>query len=203
MKLYWSSRSPFVRKVMLAAHELGVADRLTLEPAVVGMSAPNPVVMRDNPLSRIPTLVLDDGTVYSDSLVIIEYLDALDGRQKLIPAAGSRRFDMLRRHALASGLIEVSVLRRNERDRPAEKRSEPHLASYGLKTQAALARFDAEAGTYMDQPFDAGQIALAAALGYLDFRFGGEPWRPAHPQLARWHEAVATRPSYQVTVHVG
>ena len=203
MKLYWSSRSPFVRKVMLAAHELGIADRLELEPAVVGMGSPNPLVMADNPLSRIPTLVLDDGTVYADSLLIIEYLDALGGRQALIPAERSRRFDMLRRHALASGLIEVSVLRRNERDRPAEKRSEPHLASYALKTHAALARFDAEAGTYMGQPFDAGQIALAAALGYLDFRFADEPWRLAHARLARWHEAVAARPSYQATMHVG
>jgi glutathione S-transferase len=202
MKLHWSTRSPFVRKVMIAAHEIGCVDKLTLQRSVVAMSAPNPDVMRDNPLSRIPTLVLDDGTVFTDSLLIIEYLDATFGSGSIVPASGPDRFEVLRRHALASGFIEVSVLRRNERDRPADKRSEPHLASYALKTKATLASFEASAPELNRRPFDVAQIALAAALGYLDFRFTDEPWRPAHPNLARWHDGVASRPSYQLTMPI-
>ena len=125
MKLHWSSRSPFARKVMVAAHELGLASRLSCVPTVVGMSAPNAEVMRENPLSRIPYLVLDDGTVLTDSLVICEYLQMLTGGHLLFPASPEARIETLRRHALASGLLEILVLRRNERDRPPERRPSP------------------------------------------------------------------------------
>ncbi len=202
MKLHWSTRSPFVRKVMVAAHELGLVDRLTLVRSVVAMSAPNADLMRDNPLSRIPTLVLDDGTVLADSLLICEYLDMQAGGGRLFPVEPGARIDALRRHALGSGFIEVSVLRRNERDRPEARRSPPHLAAYEAKFAATLAALEREAATLDRGTIDIGHIAIACALGYLDFRYADEPWRPGRPNLTRWHADFAARPSFQATMPV-
>src|SRR5580658_9517781 len=95
MKLHWSPRSPFVRKVMIVAHERGVADRIALVRTVVEMTEPHAELMRDNPLSKIPTLVLDDGTVLFDSAVICEYLDALDGTPRLFPRGAKARLTAL------------------------------------------------------------------------------------------------------------
>jgi hypothetical protein len=81
MKLHWSPRSPFVRKVMVAAHERGVAARLDCVRTVAATSRPHAELMKDNPLSKIPTLVLDDGTVIYDSPVICEYFDAIPKQQ--------------------------------------------------------------------------------------------------------------------------
>ncbi len=86
MKLHWSPRSPFVRKVMVVVHELGLADRITCVRTVAASTKPHAELMQDNPLSKIPTLVLDDGTVIYDSPVICEYLDSLDGTPKLHPS---------------------------------------------------------------------------------------------------------------------
>lgn len=202
MKLHWSGRSPFVRKVMVAAHELGVVDRLTLVRSVVAMSAPNKELMRDNPLSRIPTLVLDDGTVLTDSLLICEYLQMQAGGSQLFPADPASRIDALRRHALGTGFIEVSVLRRNELNRMPAQRSPAHVDAYAAKFAATLPALEREARALSVKPIDIGHIAIGCALSYLDFRFADEPWRPAHPEIARWHQDFAARPSMLATVPV-
>ena len=110
MKLHWSPRSPFVRKVMIAAHETGLVDRLTCVRTVVAMTAPNAALLSDNPLSKIPTLVLDDGSALYDSGVICEYLDTLHDGSKLFPADAKARWTALRRHALGSGLLDLLIL---------------------------------------------------------------------------------------------
>jgi glutathione S-transferase len=200
MKLHWSSRSPFVRKVLVAAHELGLVARLTLVRSLVAMHAPNRALMQDNPLSRIPTLVLDDGTVLTDSLLICEYLQMQAGGHALFPAEPAARIDALRRHALGTGFIEVSVLRRNELNRVPEQRSPAHVDAYAAKFGATLPAFEREVAVLEAKPVDIGHIAIGCALSYLDFRFATEPWRPAHPALARWHERFAARPSMLATV---
>lgn len=199
MKLHWSPRSPFVRKVMISAHELGLVDRLDCVRTVAATVKPHAELMLDNPLSKIPTLILDDGSPLYDSVVICEYLDNLDGRQRLFPADPARRRLALRRHALANGFLDLSVLRRNERDRPAELRSQPHLAAFATKTTATLAAFEKEAPTYDTTTLDIGAITTGIALSYLDFRFADEPWRPTHPALATWHAGFAARPSVIAT----
>ena len=93
MKLHWSPRSPFVRKVMIVAHERGLAGRITCMRTVAAMTKPHAELMKDNPLSKIPTLVLDDGTVLYDSPVICEYLDALDGDAKTVSARAQGAHD--------------------------------------------------------------------------------------------------------------
>jgi len=200
MKLHWSSRSPFVRKVMVAAHEVGVAPRIATERVLVGADKPNAEVMGANPLNKIPTLFLDDGTALYDSRVICEYLDTLHSGPRLIPTDPAARFAALRRQALGDGLMELNVLRLGEQNRPPQTKSENHLAAYRLKTAATLDTLDKEADRFESRP-DIGQIAIASALSHLDFRFAADTWREGRPRLARWHAEFAKRPSMLATEH--
>ncbi len=198
MKLHWSPRSPFVRKVMIAAHELGLADRLTLVRTVVRMGAPNADLLPDNPLSKIPTLVLDDGTAIQDSVVICEYLDDVTGGGRLFPR-GAARWTALTRHALANGLLDLLILWRNEREKPEAARTAEWLDSFAARTAATLARMERDAGTLESHGFLIGEITVGVVLAYLDFRFPDLAWRDGHPALARWFEAFEARPSARAT----
>ncbi|MFC7734573.1 glutathione S-transferase family protein [Roseomonas sp. GCM10028921] len=197
MKLHWSPRSPFVRKVMIAAHELGLADRIETVRTVVRMGKPNEALLPDNPLSKIPTLVLDDGRALFDSLTIIEYLDHIAGGG-LFPAAPAR-FKALTRHALGNGFLDLLILFRNERDKPAERRTAEWLDSFAGKTRATLDRLEQEAPAMAALPFDIGHIAIGCALSYLDFRFADLAWREGRPALAAWHAEFCARPSTRAT----
>jgi glutathione S-transferase len=200
MKLHWSPRSPFVRKVMIVAHERGLIDRLHCVRTVAAMTEPHAELMRDNPLSKIPTLILDDGTALYDSPVICEYLDALDGTPQLFPAEKASRFVALRRQALGDGFLDLLVLTRNEKLRP--RPSEVHLASAAVRTAAVLDSLEREAGTLAADPFGIGHIAIGCALSYLDFRFAEQDWRKQHPRLADWHSGFTARRSVQATLPV-
>ncbi len=197
MKLHWSPRSPFVRKVMIAAHELGLAGRITCVRTVAATTRPHPGLMQDNPLSKIPTLVLDDGTVLYDSPVICEYLDGLHQGPKLVPADGEARMIALRRQALGDGCLDFLLLLRNERERAHP--SEVHLAAYTAKRQGVLAALEKEAGDLAAAPFGIGHIAIGCALSYLDFRFAHEDWRTDHPRIAGWHRDFCARASVRAT----
>jgi glutathione S-transferase len=198
MKLHWSPRSPFVRKVMLAAHELGLVDRIETVRTLVRMGAPNATLLPDNPLSKIPTLVLEDGRVLFDSLTIIEYLDSLAGG-RLVPASGDARWQALTRHALGNGFLDLLILWRNERDKPEAARTAEWLDSFAAKTRATLDHLEREAPSLEEAPFGIGQIGIGCALSYLDFRFQDLPWRDGHPALARWHAGFSARPSARAT----
>lgn len=196
MKLHWSPKSPYVRKVMVCAHELGIVDRLELVRSVAAMLKPNPAIMVDNPLSKIPTLLRADGPPLFDSAVICEYLDAQAGGS-LFPADGEARWDALRRHALGDGLLDALILWRNERERAQPL---PALIdAFEFKTHAVLALLEGEIGAPGATPPDIGDIAIGCALGYLDYRFGTLAWRTEAPRLAAWFEALGARPSFRAT----
>jgi glutathione S-transferase len=197
----WSSRSPFVRKVMVAAHETGVAHRIATERVVVAADKPDPQVMALNPLSKIPTLALGDGTVLYDSRVIAEYLDTLHDGPRLFPADPAVRWRALRRQALGDGLMEINVLRVTEQRRPRETRSEGHLAAFRLKTASVLDVLEADGLDASGAP-DIGQIAVGCALAHLDFRFAADAWRTGRPRLSAWYAAFAERPSMRATEFV-
>jgi glutathione S-transferase len=197
MKLHWSPRSPFVRKVMVAAHELGLADRLSLVRSVVAMTATNKALQSDNPLSKIPTLVLDDGTPLYDSVVICEYLDALHNGQRLFPSDPKAKWTALRRHALGDGLLELLILWRNERER--EHPAPAFLTSFREKFDASLGVLEKDAAGIAAAPFGIGHIAIGCALSYSDFRFPDLDWRKDHPQIAAWHKTFSERPSARAT----
>ena len=197
MKLHWSPRSPFVRKVMIVAHERGLIGRITCVRTVAAMTKPHAELMKDNPLSKIPTLVLDDGTVLYDSPVICEYLDALDDAPKLLPREPKARMTALRRQALGDGFLDIMVALRNERERAQP--SEIHMASAAARKAAVLESLEREAESLTTTPFGIGHIAIGCALSYLDFRFAVENWRKDHLRLANWHAAFAARPSVRAT----
>ena len=196
MKLHWSPKSPYVRKVMICAQELGLADRLELIRSVAAMLKPNERLMQDNPLSKIPTLVLDDGQVLMDSAVICEYLNALaDG--PLFPPAGAARWQALRWAALGDGLLDALILWRNERER--EVPLDRLLQAFALKQQATLALLASEVAALQAATLGIGHIAIGCALGYLDYRFAALDWRRQAPALAGWQATLAARDSFQRT----
>ena len=144
MKLHWSPRSPYVRKVMIVAHELGLADRIETVRTVVGGTTPHLELMRENPLGKIPTLVLEDGTIIYNSPVICEYLDTLHDGPKLYPA-WPERLTALRRLALGDGMLDIALAWLGERFRPAERQSEPHMALWQGKLRACVDALEQEA----------------------------------------------------------
>jgi glutathione S-transferase len=199
MKLHWSPRSPFVRKVMIVAHDTGVAGRIERIRTVAAMMKPHPDLMIDNPLSKIPTLVLDNGTVLYDSAVICEYLDHLHDGVKLFPLPFEERMTALRRQALGDGLLDALVLWRGELSRPAEQQSQPYLMSFSVRNEATLAALEREAPALESSGYSIGHVAIGCALCYLDFRFADRKWRGDHPLLARWHATFAARASVGAT----
>ncbi|MDN5005610.1 glutathione S-transferase family protein [Bradyrhizobium sp. GCM10027634] len=199
MKLHWSPRSPYVRKVMVAAHELGLADRIACVRSVAALPTPNPIIMADNPLSKIPTLVLDNGDVLQDSRTIVEYLDSLAGPGVLLPLEGPGRWRALSRQALADGLLDLLILWRNELAKPEERQTEAWIKAFATKVNATFDRFEQQAVDAPTPSFGIGEIALGCALSYADFRFAELNWRTGRPHLAKWHESFAARPSAQAT----
>ena len=184
---------------MVAAHELGMAGKIECVRSVAAMGKPNPAIMLDNPLSKIPALVLGDGTVLIDSAVIVEYLDSLAGGGRLLAPAGRLRWLVLTRQALADGLLDLLVLWRNERDKPDGRQTHEWLDAFAIKAAATLDRLEAEAGALESEPFGIGHIAVGCALSYLDFRFADLAWREGRPRLAAWQATFTARPSARAT----
>lgn len=196
MKLHWSPKSPYVRKVMVVAHEVGVLPQLELIRSVAAMLQPNDRLMLDNPLSKIPTLVLADGFTLFDSAVICEYLNELGGGT-LFPLAGMDKWQAQRWHAFGDGLLDALILWRNERERAAPLPA--LLAAFERKTRASLKQLDDETQALAEVPFGIGHVAVACALGYLDYRFDTLGWRALAPRLADWHGELMQRPSMKAT----
>jgi glutathione S-transferase len=199
VKLYYSATSPFVRKCLVSAHELGLRERIELLPAT-----PHPV-NRDralivcNPLGKVPTLVTDDGAVLYDSRVICEYLNAL-GDRHLMPDEAAERWGASCDAALGDGIMEAAVLVRYETfARPEYLRWKDWIDGQMDKVSCSLAEIEARAATF-ERRIDLGTIAIGCALGYLDFRFAALGWKNSHPKTAAWFERFAGRESMVATV---
>ena len=196
MKLRHAAASPFVRKVMVAAHELALAGRIELEPTNVSPILPNETLARDNPLMKVPSFVTDDGLVLFDSPVICEYLDSLAGGGMLFPAAGPERWTALRRQALGDGILDALVLVRYESLRPEAKRWSGWTDGQTTKAHQGLAAAEQEGLSGFST---IGHVAIGVMLGYLDFRFPEDGWRRRHSRLAGWYEQIAERPAMRLT----
>lgn len=194
-----SPTSPYARKVRAVIVEKGLADQVEAVPTDPHASPAE--LLAKNPLSKIPVLELGDGTALFDSPVICEYLDALTETPRLVPAAGSARWRALRLQAVGDGIMDAGVLRLMEkRWHPGEGQ-----VSQGWldRQRAAIARcadlLEAEADTLETQAPTLGELTVACALGYVDFRFGDDAWRTGRPRLAAWFERFAARPSIAET----
>ncbi len=188
--------SPFGRKVKIAAGLAGIYDRF--EHVNANVRDPDDDLRSQNPLGKIPVLVLDDGTAIYDSRVIAEWIDDQAGGDVIIPK-GKNRLDALILQALADGMMDASILIVYEgRYRPEELHFQPWLDYQNDKVQRALNRLEHESPETGDKPH-IGHVALACALGYLDFRFAGK-WRNSFPQMVSWLDAFALAvPAFELT----
>jgi glutathione S-transferase len=182
-----SPTSPFGRKVRIAAAILGLTERIEIVFADTNDASDS--LRLQNPLGKIPALVLEDGAVLYDSPVIIEYLDWLAGGGKIIPAEPGPRFAALTRQALADGITDAALLQVYEaRFREPAQHVVKWLDYQAAKVERGLKGLEAAPPEAAAR--DIGAIALACALGYLDLRFAGQ-WRADQPRLAAWLGAFA------------
>ncbi|MGY2849623.1 hypothetical protein BSN85_14020 [Bradyrhizobium brasilense] len=200
MTLRISATSPFARKVRIAISVLELDHRI--EVSLADTYDPADEIRLENPLGKVPTLLLEDGRTLYDSLVILEYLNELVGADAIIPR-GPERIEVLRMHALASGLTDAALLEVYERRwRKPEKLSEDWLEHQNGKVVRALDAIEATPFAWRGTPH-IGAIALATGLGFLDLRFDGK-WRKGRPKLDRWQENFSSEvPAYEATAFKG
>ncbi len=198
MRLFTSPTTPFGRKVQVAVIEAGLSDQVRIEAAGGTPLDPGTMPLDRNPLGKIPALEREDGSALYDSRVICRYLDDLSGG-KLYPK-GAELWDTLVIEATADGMMEAAVLMVYEsRLRPEELRFAPWVEGQWAKIARALDAAETRWTAHLAGPVDMGQLALACALAYLDFRHDARDWRTGRPRLAAWEAAMARRPSMQAT----
>lgn len=198
MKLYFSPASPYVRKVLASAHLVELAHTVELLPSAASPVARDMMIAPVNPLGKVPTAYLDDGTALIDSRTICEYLHEQAPEKGLFPA-GSDRWEALRLHAIADGLLDAALLARYEvAMRPETLRWADWLKGQMGKIDAAAEALEASIDQ-LDGRQDIGSITTGCALGYLDFRFPDHEWRGQAPKLAAWWEAFANTPAMSKT----
>lgn len=198
MQLRYSPTSPYVRKVMVTAIETGLDQNIEKIPT--NPWAPDTDLPDDNPVGKVPALRLDSGETLFDSPVICEYLDSLHHGEKLFPAAGDARWNVLRLHALADGILDAAVLRLLEGKRPAELQSKDWTERQKKAIDRSLDELERKSDQLEGKPTTMAHVACGCALGYLDFRFPGDDWRDGRPKLSEWYEEFSKRESMRATV---
>ncbi len=196
MKIAYSPNSPYVRKAMAVAILHGLDIEKWVPAAGTGELA------KANPLSKVPTLVTDDGMALFDSPVICEYLDSIGTGVKLFPAAGPARWNALRQMALGDGIMDACQPRRREIALPQDAGRIEYIATQRAKVDRSIAVLEAEADK-LGALTTIGEITIACALGYLDFRYANEPWRDPAPKLTAWYAKVSAMAPIAQTVPPG
>ena len=193
MRLYYSSTSPFVRKVNVFAAESGLDKKI--EWVKTNPWQAEDILTSKNPLSKIPTLITDDGMILYDSSVICEYLDTLHDGKKLIPLEGEARWKALRLQSLADGILESGIARFLERKRDKALQSKDWDAMQKKSIERALDYLEATIVEWSEMDLNIGVFCVACTLGWLDFRIPDENWREKHPALTAWFTQFSTRSS--------
>lgn len=201
MILRSSGPSPFGRKVKMVAKILGIYDRLTVEMS--NTNDPQDTLRQQNPLGKIPILILDDGRKIFDSRVICEYLDAQVDGITLHPTESDARWEALTLQALGDGIVDAAILQVYEnRMRPEDKRHDDWLSYQADKVKRSLDQL-AQTPPSLEGDLTIGHVAIACALGYLDLRFEGK-WRASYPALVAWLDAFRARvPAFDATKFEG
>ncbi|MDV7339513.1 glutathione S-transferase N-terminal domain-containing protein [Terasakiella sp. A23] len=197
MKLCYSPTSPYVRKVMVSAHELGLIDRIEL--VATNVWDPETDIGLTNPLGKVPALTLDDGHVVYDSPVICEYLDELVPSVVLFPAPGKARWKALHFQALGDGITDAGILRLLEGRRDSAEQSAKWIARQTTVMNRGLDALEKEIDELSGGPLTIGQISVACSLDWILFRKLEDDLFAGRPRLKAWFEAFAERPSMKVT----
>ncbi|MBO6784945.1 MAG: glutathione S-transferase [Alphaproteobacteria bacterium] len=192
MKLIYSTPSPYARKARATAIETGLADKIEMED--INPWADPQGYRAVNPVGKVPALIRDDGPPLYQSNIVCEYLDS-HGETKVFPDAGPARWTAMRQLAAADGILDASVLNRMEgMFHEGDAASQKLIDRQELSVDEALKQLEDEVAD-LEGPVTIGQIAVACALGYRDFRFADTDWRQNHPKLAAWYAAFSQRPS--------
>ncbi|MDP6993619.1 MAG: glutathione S-transferase N-terminal domain-containing protein [Woeseiaceae bacterium] len=200
MELFFSPTSPYVRKVLILANEIGIADQIEFIDRHPHPVDRDPSIVAKNPTGKVPTLLLDDGTALYDSRVICRYLASLSTGPTMYPTAASDLWQVLTLEALADGLLDAALIIYYETfERPKDQIWEDWLAGQWEKIDSTVDEYERVLDNYTGQ-VNAATIAIACTLGYLDFRFEDHLWRPGHAGIQAWYEEFAKRPSMQATV---
>ncbi len=196
MLLRYSAASPYVRKVRVLAIETRLDEIIDL--VETDAHAKPPELTEENPLGKVPTLITDDGLVLFDSPVICEYLDSAHGGTRMVPVATPGRWHVLRLQSVGDGIMDAAVAIVMEGRRPE---SEPSREVIERETDRIVRALDWLADNFeeLGGRFNLGQIAVACALGYLDFRLPQLEWRSGRTPLANWFEAANRRDSMRKT----
>jgi glutathione S-transferase len=200
MQLLYQAHSPYARKVLVFAHEAGLLPQLDIVHHETSPTRRNEAVYRLNPLGKVPVLICEDGTALFDSVVICDYLDGLQGGEKLVPTQGAARWEALRLQALAQGICDAGILLRWETERrPEAFRYAPLAEGQAQKLLDAYAFI--ERSIALEDRMTIGQVALATALDWIVFR--GLPGFADHPRLTAWYRGFIERPSMRATEYSG
>lgn len=199
MKIYGDLISPFVRMTLVAAHEVGLGDKVQHVTEAVKPTEVNAKLASLSPIGKIPVLETDHGHGIYDSRVIIEYLAHTAGNSNLIPHEPAKRFRVLTLEALGQGMADAAVAYRYETAaRPKGLQWEDWMA----RTEARLfASFDELEASWIEllQDVNAGAVCVAVTLAYIDFRLPDLAWRNGHPKLGHWHQHFSGRDSMMKT----
>lgn len=201
VRVFFSPASPYVRKVIVTAHERGLADRIEKLPSAAGPVKRDASIVQHNASGKVPCALLADDTPVFDSRVICAYLDSLAPADGTLYPQDDRRFRVLTLEALADSILDACLLCRYESVmRPKEFYWEDWYKGQMEKVDSGLQALEGPWFSLLNDGFNAGSIAAACTLGYLDFRFPDKNWRADHPGLAAWFAEISRRPSMQATV---
>ena len=198
MKLVYSPPSPFVRKVTTLIYHANLNDRIELINVKTTALSVAEEARAANPLGKIPVMILEDGNAMFDSRVITRYLDDFAG-SNLYPQ--DKIYDILTLEALADGIMESAVsITYESKLRPQNEQSPSWMEAQWSKVLHAVKALDDGEFKAMDSGMNMGQIAVACALGYLDFRHNARQWRSGHSNLASWNDKMMKLPALIKTI---
>ena len=199
MKCYMTGNSPYARKIRVAAIESGLGDEV--EWVTLTREERAELVPAMNPLGKVPVAVLESGQVLLDSPVICAYVDSLNKGPKLIPESGDERWAVLTLEALGDGLGEAVIGVSQEAQKPDDKRTQGVVDRQAGKANSGLAALDKQAGDFNEPPL-MGEISVACALGYMEYRDVVPGWRDNYPTLSGWYANILKRQSFILSTPV-
>jgi glutathione S-transferase len=202
MNLFYTVGSPFARVVRVALLETGLDASVTKQEIPRSkLYSTESDVLPLNPIGRVPTLKLADGTILTESKLILDYIDALNPGRKLSQLVGSDGWRMLAEAGQAWGLLEGTVTWLRASQQPEPQRTASTIAWEATRVGRATDALEiaVSKGAYAG-PINAGQIVLGVALGFADARLAAWKWREGHMALAAWYDAIVARPSFQSTM---
>tara|TARA_R110000751_G_scaffold107645_8_gene204063 strand:- start:156304 stop:156954 length:651 start_codon:yes stop_codon:yes gene_type:complete len=194
LKMYHDSNCPYSRKVLILAAEHGLDDIFDF----VSPFTPEGLegITRENPLAKMPALVIKPGFAIFDSRVICRYVDTLaDQSNSFYPEESSELWQALRYEALGDGMVDAAIFARQELTRPADKHMAERMKKQLGKVDEGLACLEREIDM-LEASMTIGSIATSNALAYLDFRWPQIDWRDGHPRLAEWYAQIKVRPTF-------